>query len=208
MCKKVDGGHKKEGTSVTMLPSWMLPHIGQDIWTVFCVESRVERTGRLFLLIFLLLTDSVKGMEWIVPTYPVTTPYVNSMKCWTCVDGAENNYHCNRWAPDVWCPQGTKYCYTFHRMSGNESSLVVKKCATEGQCTVKSVGCRDFGGTNTIRECISCCEGNVCNPEVPRNASDAIFATITPLNSAKRIQPFLWTVLACLLVFYHYRLYS
>ncbi|CAH1238716.1 LYPD6 [Branchiostoma lanceolatum] len=88
-----------------MRPSWMLPH-GQDIWTVFCVESRILRTGKLVLLIFLLLIDFVKGMEWIVPTYPVTTPYVNSMKCWTCEDGAENNYHCNRWAPDVWCPQG------------------------------------------------------------------------------------------------------
>lgn len=32
------------------------------------------------------------------------TPYPNSFKCFTC-EQASDNYSCNRWAEDKWCPQ-------------------------------------------------------------------------------------------------------
>lgn len=34
------------------------------------------------------------------------TPYPGGFKCFTCQD-AVDNYDCNRWAPDVYCPKGT-----------------------------------------------------------------------------------------------------
>lgn len=33
------------------------------------------------------------------------TPFPNSFKCFTC-ENAGDNYNCNRWAEDKWCPQG------------------------------------------------------------------------------------------------------
>ncbi|KAF4790969.1 hypothetical protein TURU_135739 [Turdus rufiventris] len=32
------------------------------------------------------------------------TPFPNSFKCFTC-DNAVDNYNCNRWAEDRWCPE-------------------------------------------------------------------------------------------------------
>lgn len=32
------------------------------------------------------------------------TPFPNSFKCFTC-ENAGDNYNCNRWAEDKWCPQ-------------------------------------------------------------------------------------------------------
>lgn len=34
------------------------------------------------------------------------TPHPGGFKCFTCEDAADN-YECNRWAPDVYCPKGT-----------------------------------------------------------------------------------------------------
>lgn len=33
------------------------------------------------------------------------TPHPGGFKCFTCQDAADN-YECNRWAPDVYCPKG------------------------------------------------------------------------------------------------------
>ncbi|EGW09981.1 Ly6/PLAUR domain-containing protein 6B [Cricetulus griseus] len=35
------------------------------------------------------------------------TPFPNSFKCFTC-ENAGDNYNCNRWAEDKWCPQGVQ----------------------------------------------------------------------------------------------------
>lgn len=36
---------------------------------------------------------------------PTATPHPGGFKCFTCEDAADN-YECNRWAPDVYCPKG------------------------------------------------------------------------------------------------------
>ncbi|XP_038607475.1 ly6/PLAUR domain-containing protein 6 isoform X2 [Tachyglossus aculeatus] len=41
----------------------------------------------------------------IVYLHPSTTPYPGGFKCFTC-EKATDNYDCNRWAPDVYCPRG------------------------------------------------------------------------------------------------------
>ena len=33
------------------------------------------------------------------------TPFPGGFKCFTCEE-APDNYECNRWAPDLYCPQG------------------------------------------------------------------------------------------------------
>lgn len=33
------------------------------------------------------------------------TPYPGGFKCFTC-EKAADNYECNRWAPDIYCPRG------------------------------------------------------------------------------------------------------
>lgn len=35
------------------------------------------------------------------------TPYPHGFKCFTC-EKAADNYECNRWAPDVYCPRGNQ----------------------------------------------------------------------------------------------------
>lgn len=35
----------------------------------------------------------------------VATPYPGGFKCFTC-EKAADNYECNRWAPDIYCPRG------------------------------------------------------------------------------------------------------
>ncbi|XP_006003864.1 ly6/PLAUR domain-containing protein 6 [Latimeria chalumnae] len=119
----------------------------------------------------------------IIYLHPSTTPYPGGFKCFTC-ENASDNYECNRWAPDVYCPRGTKYCYTQHRMDSNGMSISVTK-----QC-MSLEGCMSTGCSETKLEghkvCTSCCEGNICNLPLPWNASDAIFATISPINKATR----------------------
>lgn len=43
------------------------------------------------------------------------TPHPGGFKCFTCQDAADN-YECNRWAPDVYCPKGTAAFCSFASM--------------------------------------------------------------------------------------------
>uniref|UniRef100_A0A8C7YRM5 LY6/PLAUR domain containing 6 n=1 Tax=Oryzias sinensis TaxID=183150 RepID=A0A8C7YRM5_9TELE len=106
----------------------------------------------------------------------LTTPHPGGFKCFTCED-APDNYQCNRWAPDVFCPKGTMYCYTRHMMDDNGGSVsVTKRCATLENCQL----------TGCVNMCTSCCEGNICNIMVPRNDSSAVFSSTSPLVSSGR----------------------
>ncbi|XP_075037018.1 ly6/PLAUR domain-containing protein 6B [Mixophyes fleayi] len=100
------------------------------------------------------------------------TPFPNSFKCFTC-EKSIDNYNCNRWAEDKWCPSNTHYCKTVHHFTSHgKSKSVTKKCATREEC--HKVGChhhRDSGHT----ECISCCDGMICNVDIPTNNTNAVF---------------------------------
>ncbi|XP_012674845.1 ly6/PLAUR domain-containing protein 6 [Clupea harengus] len=119
----------------------------------------------------------------IIYLHPSTTPYPGGFKCFTCEE-AQDNYECNRWAPDLYCPKDARYCYTQHEINldGNTVS-VTKRCVALNDCL--STGCADTDHEGH-RVCTACCEGNICNLPLPRNESDAIFATTSPLSSAPR----------------------
>ncbi|XP_043930811.1 ly6/PLAUR domain-containing protein 6 [Protopterus annectens] len=118
-------------------------------------------------------------MNDIIYLYPSTTPYPGGFKCFTC-ENQPDNYQCNRWAPDEYCPKESRYCYTSHTMNATgESVSVTKRCATLEKCV--STGCTVSRHTR-LKTCTSCCEGNICNIRVPGNSTDAVFATKSPLN--------------------------
>ncbi|XP_066855723.1 ly6/PLAUR domain-containing protein 6B isoform X2 [Anser cygnoides] len=115
-------------------------------------------------------------------------------KCFTC-DNAVDNYNCNRWAEDRWCPESTQYCLTVHLFTDHgKSTSVTKKCATGEECHF--VGChhhRESGHT----ECVSCCEGMICNVEIPTNHTNAVFAV---LHARRTSDGSRWTVNIAVLV--------
>ncbi|XP_015233913.1 PREDICTED: ly6/PLAUR domain-containing protein 6 [Cyprinodon variegatus] len=120
-------------------------------------------------------------MKDIVRLHPSTTPHPGGFKCFTCQDAADN-YECNRWAPDVYCPKDTGYCYTLHMMDNHGDSVsVTKRCSTLENC--RFTGCINITH-NGFQVCTSCCEGNICNVLVPRNDSSAMFSFATPLGSS------------------------
>ncbi|XP_014167815.1 ly6/PLAUR domain-containing protein 6B isoform X2 [Geospiza fortis] len=109
------------------------------------------------------------------------TPFPNSFKCFTC-DNAVDNYNCNRWAEDRWCPESTRYCLTAHLFTARgESTSVTKRCATGEECHL--VGCHRRGDSGHT-ECVSCCEGMICNVEIPTNATNAVFAVLQARRAA------------------------
>ncbi|KAM7365402.1 hypothetical protein PAMP_016333 [Pampus punctatissimus] len=111
----------------------------------------------------------------------MSTPHPGGFKCFTCQDAADN-YECNRWAPDVYCPKGTRYCYTLHMMDNHGDSVsVTKRCVTLEDCLF--TGCT-YVTDNGHQVCSSCCEGNICNVLVPRNESSAVFSSTSPLISS------------------------
>uniref|UniRef100_A0A8C2HLD8 Ly6/PLAUR domain-containing protein 6B-like n=1 Tax=Cyprinus carpio TaxID=7962 RepID=A0A8C2HLD8_CYPCA len=130
------------------------------------------------LLVDLVTSDSIDFYN-IMPAAEAT-PYPKSFKCFTC-EQASDNYSCNRWAEDVWCPQNTQYCMTIHHFNHHgKTKFVTKRCAVYEEC--KLAGCRHH--KNTHHECISCCEGMVCNVEPPTNHSNAVFAQRQTHSSA------------------------
>ncbi|KAG7250906.1 hypothetical protein CRUP_019585, partial [Coryphaenoides rupestris] len=59
--------------------------------------------------------------------------------CFTCED-APDNYECNRWAPDLYCPREARYCYSRHTMNiDGDSVSVTKRCVALEDCL--STGC-------------------------------------------------------------------
>ncbi|XP_061840935.1 ly6/PLAUR domain-containing protein 6-like isoform X2 [Nerophis lumbriciformis] len=119
------------------------------------------------------------SMKDIIQLHP------SRFKCFTCQDAADN-YECNRWAPDVYCPQDSRYCYTTHVMDRHGNSIsVTKRCVTPEACLL--TGCADVhdGGHQV---CSSCCQGNICNVSLPRNHSVALFSSTSPLASGAAAQ--------------------
>ncbi|XP_013918236.1 PREDICTED: ly6/PLAUR domain-containing protein 6B [Thamnophis sirtalis] len=114
-------------------------------------------------------------LEWYHLEKGRATPFPSSFKCFTC-DNVIDNFNCNRWAEDKWCPQNTQYCLTVHHFTNHGRSLsVTKKCATREECHF--VGCHHHRETSHT-ECISCCEGMICNVDVPTNHTNAVFAVL------------------------------
>uniref|UniRef100_A0A8C2N8J7 LY6/PLAUR domain containing 6 n=1 Tax=Capra hircus TaxID=9925 RepID=A0A8C2N8J7_CAPHI len=101
-----------------------------------------------WLLLLSLLADCLKAAQSrdftvkdIIYLHPSTTPYPGGFKCFTC-EKAADNYECNRWAPDIYCPRETRYCYTQHTMEVTGNSIsVTKRCVPLEDCL--STGCRD-----------------------------------------------------------------
>ncbi|XP_051666180.1 ly6/PLAUR domain-containing protein 6B isoform X1 [Manacus candei] len=133
-----------------------------------------------FLLLFLLpgIWVSAENINFYDVRPPLDpTPFPESFKCFTC-ENAEDNYSCNRWAEDRWCPESkcTQYCLTVHLFTDHgKSTSVTKKCATGEECHL--VGCHRHGESGHT-ECVSCCEGMICNVEIPTNDTNAVFAVL------------------------------
>ncbi|XP_035380830.1 ly6/PLAUR domain-containing protein 6-like [Electrophorus electricus] len=144
-----------------------------------------------WLLLEMLLSDWLTAvlsrdftLKDIVQLHLLATPYPGSFKCFICEE-ADDNYSCNRWAPDTYCPKDTRFCYTHHRISSVGGSVAVtKRCVAQEACV--STGCVTHHGHMV---CTSCCEGNMCNLPVPWNETTAIFSTKYPLNRESRICP-------------------
>ncbi|KAH0499849.1 Ly6/PLAUR domain-containing protein 6 [Microtus ochrogaster] len=125
------------------------------------------------------------------------TPYPGGFKCFTC-EKAADNYECNRWAPDIYCPRDTRYCYTQHTMEVTGNSIsVTKRCVPLEECL--STGCRDSENEG-YKICTSCCEGNICNLPLPRNETDATFATTSPINQTNGHPRCVSVIVSCLWV--------
>lgn len=94
--------------------------------------------------------------------------------CYTCVNLTSNS-HCNSLAIDRPCPKGTDFCHTMHIFGEDgESVHVNKKCAQRAECSVNDVGCFHVSGLEGQTLCISCCDLQYCNEQVPMNASTAV----------------------------------
>ncbi|XP_062972645.1 ly6/PLAUR domain-containing protein 6B [Elgaria multicarinata webbii] len=120
-----------------------------------------------------ILAKNINFYNVRLPVDP--TPFPSSFKCFTC-DNVVDNYNCNRWAEDKWCPLNTQYCLTVHHFTNyGRSTSVTKKCATREECHF--VGCRHYREA-TSTECISCCEGMICNVDIPTNHTNAVFAVM------------------------------
>ncbi|KAG7280158.1 hypothetical protein CRUP_037742 [Coryphaenoides rupestris] len=71
--------------------------------------------------------------------------------------------------------QDTQFCMSVHHFHSNhgKTKFVTKKCAVHEEC--RQSGCRHHRETGHT-ECVSCCEGMICNIEVPTNHTNAVFA--------------------------------
>ncbi|KAL0963912.1 hypothetical protein UPYG_G00315270 [Umbra pygmaea] len=144
-----------------------------------------------WVLLLMVIADWVKTVQSkdfseqdIIYLHPSTTPFPGGFKCFTCEE-ASDNYECNRWAPDLYCPQEARYCYTHHKMDITGDSLsVTKRCVALEDCL--STGCseEDHEGHKV---CTACCEGNICNLPLPWNETEAVFATTSPLSGTARL---------------------
>ncbi|XP_048050047.1 ly6/PLAUR domain-containing protein 6B isoform X3 [Megalobrama amblycephala] len=96
------------------------------------------------LLVDLVASDNIDFYN-LMPAVEAT-PYPKSFKCFTC-EQASDNYSCNRWAEDVWCPQNTQYCMTIHHFNHHgKTKFVTKRCAVHEECQLS--GCRHHKNTH------------------------------------------------------------
>ncbi|KAK7824419.1 hypothetical protein U0070_025215 [Myodes glareolus] len=92
----------------------------------------------------------------------------------------------------------TRYCYTQHTMEVTGNSIsVTKRCVPLEECL--STGCRDSEHEG-YKICTSCCEGNICNLPLPRNETDATFATTSPINQTNGHPHCMSVIVSCLWV--------
>uniref|UniRef100_A0A9L0JGM3 LY6/PLAUR domain containing 6 n=1 Tax=Equus asinus TaxID=9793 RepID=A0A9L0JGM3_EQUAS len=92
----------------------------------------------------------------------------------------------------------TRYCYTQHTMEVTGNSIsVTKRCVPLEDCL--STGCRD-SEREGHKVCTSCCEGNICNLPLPRNETDATFATTSPINQTNGHPHCMSVIVSCLWV--------
>ncbi|KAK9410616.1 ly6/PLAUR domain-containing protein 6 [Crotalus adamanteus] len=113
-----------------------------------------------WLLFLSLIADCLKGtrgrdftVKDIVYLHPSTTPYPGGFKCFTC-EQAVDNYECNQWAPDVYCPRATRYCYSQHTLEANGKSVsVTKRCVPLEDCL--TTGCIALQHKG-LKVCTSC----------------------------------------------------
>ncbi|XP_071340707.1 ly6/PLAUR domain-containing protein 6-like [Trachinotus anak] len=139
-----------------------------------------------WVLLLTIIVDLLKSTNTrdfteqdIISLYPSSTPFPGGFKCFTCED-AKDNFECNRWAPDVYCPHGARFCYTRHTVDVEGDSVsVTKRCVD----ACLSTGCTDVDHEGN-KVCTACCEGNICNLPVPWNETDAIFSTTSLLSSS------------------------
>ncbi|CAB1327520.1 unnamed protein product, partial [Coregonus sp. 'balchen'] len=148
----------------------------------------MEAWPAAWVLLLMLIADWLEAAQSrdftvkdIILLHASTTPYPGGFKCFTCKD-APDNYQCNRWAPDVYCPRDSRYCYTRHMMDvqGNTVS-VTKRCAALDHCL--STGCT---------------QDNHEGYKLPRNKTDTIFSTTSPLHSSNGQLTYNWLLTGCL----------
>ncbi|EFA05465.2 hypothetical protein TcasGA2_TC015648 [Tribolium castaneum] len=95
-----------------------------------------------------------------------------SVTCYICVN-VSDNLVCNQFAIDRPCKPGETFCHTLHIMDSKGTSVLVnKKCTTDKECQRNKVGCVEI---DSQKMCVSCCDQNYCNVDVPTNSSNAIF---------------------------------
>lgn len=86
---------------------------------------------------------------------------------------------------------GETFCHTLHIMDARGGSVLVnKKCTDDQECQRNRVGCVKIDAQTVRLElvlevaaigewgfqmCISCCDRNYCNAQVPVNSSTAVF---------------------------------
>ncbi|NXJ49300.1 LYPD6 protein, partial [Spizaetus tyrannus] len=135
----------------------------------------------------------------IVYLHPSTTPYPRGFKCFTC-EKAADNYECNRWAPDVYCPRGNQLRASKKKKKIRLATVLLCKCRIFPTSLFRGIGVFQITKLQPgfFQICTSCCEGSICNLPLPRNTTDAVFTTLSPLNKTQRpSQPVLLTT-ACL----------
>ncbi|KAF5304207.1 hypothetical protein FQR65_LT08014 [Abscondita terminalis] len=95
-----------------------------------------------------------------------------AVTCYICVN-VSDNVICNQFAIDRPCKPGETFCHTLHIMDSKGTSVLVnKKCTTEKECQRTKVGCVEI---DMQTMCVSCCDQNYCNVNVPTNMSNAVY---------------------------------
>ncbi|CAH0549769.1 unnamed protein product [Brassicogethes aeneus] len=95
-----------------------------------------------------------------------------AVTCYICVN-VSDNLICNQFAIDKPCKPGETFCHTLHIMDSKGTSVLVnKKCTTDKECQRNKVGCIEI---DSQLMCVSCCDQDYCNTNVPVNSSNAVF---------------------------------